>query len=61
MFQSKNIGNKETKGFVGETLNYALLHSGCSQTVCGKNWLLCFQKSLDEDTKIAEKASKSTF
>ena len=61
LFQSKNIDNEETKVFVGETLNSAVLDSGCSQTVCGKNWLSYFQKSLDEDTKIAEKASKSTF
>ena len=61
MFQSKNVDNKETKVLVGETLNCAVLDSGCSQTVGRKNWLSCFQESLDEDTKIAEKASKLTF
>ena len=61
LFQSKNIENEETKVFVGETLNCAVLDSGYSQTVCGKNWLSYFQESLDEDTEIAEKASKSTF
>ena len=61
LFQLKNIDNKETELFVGETLNSAILDSGCSQTVCGKNYLSCFQESLDEDTEIAEEASKSTF
>ena len=45
MLQSKNIGNKETKGFVGETLNYAVLHSGCSQTVCGKIGYCAFKRA----------------
>ena len=61
LFQSKNIDNEETKVFAGETINCAVLDSGCSQTICGKNWLSCFQGSLDEDTQIAEKASKLTF
>ena len=61
LFLSKNIDNEETKVFVGETLNWAVLDSGCSQTVCRKNWLSCFQLSLDKGTEIAEKASKSTF
>ena len=61
LFQANNIENEETKIFVGETLNCAVLDSGCSQTVCGKNWLKCFQESLDNDVYITEKSSDATF
>ena len=61
LFQAKDIDNEETKIFVGETLNCAVLDSGCSQTVCGKNWLRCFEESLDDGEKIDEKPSHATF
>ena len=61
LFQSNNIENEETKIFVGETLNCAVLDSACSQTVCGENWLKCFQESLDDGAQITKRASNSTF
>ncbi len=61
LFQAKDIDNEETRVFVGETLNCAVLDSGCSQTVCGKNWLRCFQESLDDEAKINERPSHATF
>ena len=61
LFQAKDIDNEETRIFVGETLSCAVLDSGCSQTVCGKNWLECFQESLDEEENITEKQSHATF
>ena len=61
LFQAKNIESEEIKVFVGETLNCAVLDSGCSQTVCRKDWLKCFEESLDDGLQIREKASNSTF
>lgn len=61
LFQAKDIDNEETRIFVGETLNCAVLDSGCSQTVCGKNWLKCFQESLEDEANITAKPSSATF
>ena len=61
LFQAKDINNEESKVFVGEALNCAVLDSGCSQTVCGKNWLKCYQESLDDDTTVTEKPPYATF
>ena len=49
------------KVFVGETLNCAVLDSGCTQTVCGNNWLKCFKESMQEEIVIEEKPSHATF
>ena len=35
LFQSQNTNSDEVRQFVGETLNCAVLDSGCSHTVCG--------------------------
>lgn len=34
--------------FVGETLNSAVLDSGCTKTVCGETWLQCYLEGLSE-------------
>ena len=46
LFQSKNIDNEETKVFVGETINCAVLDSDCSQTVCGKKLVIVLSREL---------------
>ena len=60
MFQSQNTDSDEVRQFVGETLNCAVLDSGRSRTVCGQNWLKCFEDSLDEGISI-KKRSCATF
>ena len=37
------------ESFVGETLNAAVLDSGCAQTVCGEGWLQCYLETLSSD------------
>ena len=49
------------KVFVGEALNCAVLDSGSKQTVCGNNWLKCFQESVQEGIMIEEKPFHITF
>ena len=34
--------------FVGETLNHAVLDSGCTKTVCGASWLDSYIETLPE-------------
>ena len=60
LFQSQNTDSDEVRRFVGETLNCAVLDSGCSRTVCGQNWLKCFEDSLDEGVSIKEGSSCAT-
>ena len=38
--------------FEGETLNGAVLDSGCTQTLCGKTWLINYIDSLTDDNKV---------
>ena len=45
--------------FVGETLNGAVLDSGCTQTVCGKTWLSNYIDSLTDDDKVKVTERKS--
>ena len=61
LFQSQNTEGDEVTWFVGETLNCAVLDSGCSHTVCGQNWLKCFEDSLDEGVSIKKRSSCATF
>ena len=61
MFQSQNTDSDKVRQFVGETLNCAILDSGCSRTVCGQNWLKCFEDSLDEGVSIKKRSSCATF
>ena len=42
LFQSNHFTTDEIKVFVGETFNCVVLHSGCNQPVCGKDWLECY-------------------
>ena len=48
LLQSQNTDSDEVRWFVGEALNCAFLDSSSSRTVCGQNWLKCFEDSLDE-------------
>ncbi len=61
LFQSSDDKLVQMKVFVGETLNCAVLDSGCTQTVCGNNWLKCFKESMQEGILIEEKPSHATF
>ena len=61
LFQSSDDKLVQIKVFVGEKLNCAVLESGCSQTVCGKNWLKCFKESMREEIIIEENPSHATF
>ena len=46
---------------VSETLNCALVDSGCSSSVCGKNWLTCYVDTLPENVDLQETLSKKSF
>ena len=50
--------NCYTETFVGETLNCAILDSGCTKNVCGKAWLDSYLNNLTE--KYAQKVVKET-
>ena len=39
------------KDFVGETLSSTVLDTGCTKTICGRNWLNCYLDTLDEVEK----------
>ena len=43
--------------FLAETFNFAILDSGCTSTVCGKEWLAVYRQSLsDEEKKSMDKS-----
>ena len=44
---------------IGETLNMAILDSGCSKTVCGNTWMNCYLDTLSEEDKKLVKEEKS--
>ena len=46
---------------MSESLNCALLDSGCSSTVCGKNWLQCYTDTLTDGVDLQEKSSWKSF
>jgi hypothetical protein len=46
---------------VSETLNSAIVDSGCNKTVCGQNWLKCFVDSLPPDVDLQEGPSSNSF
>ena len=62
---SKNSNvNKETLNmFLSETLNFAVIDSGCSKTVCGAIWMQCLQDSLSESdlNSVEEFPSQTCF
>ena len=47
--------------FVGETLNSAVLDSGCITTVCGENWLKCYMDTLPDKDMVSSVSSNSKF
>ena len=52
VFFQSDVGNEvEDILLVGETVNKAVLDSGASKTVCGKEWYDCYIESVDENTK----------
>ena len=61
---TKDIEIGTMNNFVHETLNHALLDSGCSKTVCGSKWYSHFVESLTSEQKNNigfEKCSGSLF
>ena len=46
------------KGFVGETLNTAVLDSGCSKNVCGNTWMKCYLGTSSKEDVITMKTIK---
>ena len=63
LFSHKKYKNVMFKKFPRETLNLAVLDSGCTKTVCGQEWLKCYIKSLcdDDRRKIQEFTSETNF
>ena len=55
--------NKDVENvFLSETLNFAVVDSGCSRTVCGETWMQCCLDSLSEsDSKIVENSTSHTW
>ena len=51
---TKETSSEYLQVFVSETLNSALLDSGCSSTVCGKNWLKCYLDSIGDKSLTVE-------
>ena len=49
--------------FVDETLNHAVLHSGCTKTVCGLSWLDNYLETLspEDKEKVVEKQIQTKF
>ena len=50
-------GGKKT--FLCETFNMALLDTGCTQSVCGEEWLSIYLKSLDKESRVGLKMDQS--
>ena len=58
---TKEIKDEQINQFVDETLNAAVLDSGCTRTICGKLWLGCYIDSFSkEDSKLIEERPSST-
>ena len=60
---NEEIENCYIKTFLGETINKAILDSGCSETVCGNVWLQCYLDSLnkEESAKVQSQSSLKVF
>ena len=43
--------NEDNDSLLGQTLGAAILDSGCSKTVCGKEWYDCFIETLSDGVK----------
>ncbi|KAL5262651.1 hypothetical protein ACHWQZ_G008148 [Mnemiopsis leidyi] len=56
IFFQSDVGNEaEDILLLGETINKAVLDSGASRTVCGKEWYDCYVDSLSQETKAGLK------
>ena len=60
---SNPVQERYVENFLGETLSYAILDSGCTKSVCGKVWLQCHLDALNESDKssVQEQESSSKF
>ena len=54
--QSQNVTDgTECDALLGETLNYGIIDSGCSKSVCGEVWLKCYLDRLSKsDNKLVQ-------
>lgn len=60
-FHDHNENDETMTIFFSETLNFAVVDSGCSKTVCGKLWLKCYLDSLnDSDSKLVVETQSQT-
>ena len=57
--------NNDNQELMRETINKAILDSGCTKTVCGNNWLKCYRETLNEsendNIKLLESSSSFKF
>ena len=60
---SKTVQECYVENFLGETLSYAILDSGCTKSVCSRVWLQCYLDALNESDKssVQEQESSSKF
>ena len=60
---SKTVQECYAENFLGETLSYAILDSGCTKSVCSRVWLQCYLDALNESDKssVQEQESSSKF
>ena len=60
---NEEIENCYIETFLGETINKAILDSGCTETVCGNVWLQCYLDSLnkEESAKVQSQSSSKVF
>ena len=61
LFNNCEVESSYIESFLGETLNKAILDSGCINTVCGEEWMKCYLNSLDEnDLHLIQEQPSST-
>ena len=60
-FFTKEIKLTFLEQFVSETLNCAIVDSGCPHTVAGKNWMQCYMDTLPESVILEQHESKNQF
>ena len=62
---TNNEDNNRLMDLVNESRGYAILDSGCTNTVCGEEWMSLFIQNLSEQDRekmvIAPSAQKFTF
>jgi len=60
-YNNSSVEKETLNVFLSETLNFAVVDSGCSKTVCGITWMQCLQDSLSEsDLKLIEESPSQT-